>query len=324
VNANGGIGGRPVKVISADDGADPGKHAAAVRRLILEDRVVAFVGSFAPLTFSAGVPFLEQYGIPAIGGDSAEGGWFSSPNAFPINGQTYSRALSLAHWGIANLPQKKAAVYYVNEAEAPKRLGEAFRDAWEERGGQVVAFTGVSLAAPDFTGEVINARNAGADIVFLALEHAACNRFWDASRRQQFNPMWLSAACSIESIRNAKDLTSNHLYSGGAFRLPYGPSPAQQEIKKAVDRFDPTLEADGAFMFAWTGGKVLEAALKGKTGKIGGAEIIAGLHGLKNETLGGMIPPESWPPGPHSEGRCGMVSKFNGAGLDPTTGDFVC
>jgi branched-chain amino acid transport system substrate-binding protein len=324
VNANGGIGGRPVRVITADDGGDPGKHAAAVRRLILEDRVVAFVGSFAPLTFSAGVPFLEQYNVPALGGDSAEGGWFSSPIAFPINGQTYSRALSLAYWGIANLPQRKAAVFYVNEAEAPRRLGEAFRDGWTQRGGQVVSYTGVSLAAPDFTGEVINARNAGADIVFLALEHAACNRFWDAARRQRYNPMWLSAACSIESIRNAKDLTANRLYSGGAFRLPYGPSPAQVEIKRAVDRFDPTMEADGAFMFAWTGGKLLEAALKGVTGRIGGEQIVAGLHRLRNETLGGMIPAQTWPPGPHSEGRCGMVSKFNGAGLDPTGPDFVC
>jgi ABC-type branched-subunit amino acid transport system substrate-binding protein len=324
VNANGGIAGRPVKVIAVDDAADPGKHASAVRRLILEDRVVAFVGDFAPLTFSAGVPFLEQYSVPSLGGDSAEAGWFSSPMAFPINGQTFSRAISIAHWGIANLPQRKVAIYYVNEAEAPRRLGEAFRDAWQERGGQVVSFTGVSLAAPDFTGEVINARNSRADVVFHVLEHAACNRFWDAARRQQYNPMWFSSACSVESMRNAKDLTTNHAYGSGAFRLPLGPSPAQQEIAKAVKRFDPSLEPDGAFMFAWTGGKLLEAALKGATGRIDGAKILAGLHGLKNETLGDMAPPESWGPGPHAEGRCGTVSKFNGPDFEPTHDGFVC
>lgn len=324
VNANGGIAGRPVKIIAVDDGADPGKNAAAVRRLILEDRVVAFVGNFAPLTFSAGVPFMEQNNVPALGGDSAEAGWFSSPMAFPVNGQTYSRALSLAHWGIANLPQRKVAIYYVNEAEAPRRLGEAFRDAWQERGGQVVSFTGVSLAAPDFTGEVINARNSGADVVFLVLEHAACNRFWDAARRQRFNPVWLSSACTVESMRNAKDLTTNNAYSGGSFRIPTGSTPAQQEIMRAVKRFDPSLEPDGAFMFAWVGGKLLEAALKGATGRITSAQIIAGLHGLKNETEGGMIPAQSWGPGPHAEGRCGYVTKFNGVGYDETTGDFVC
>ena len=324
VNANGGLAGRPVRIVQADDGGDPGKHAAAVRRLILEERAVAFI-NVAPLTFSAGVPFLEQYKIPAIGGDSAENGWFTSPNAFPISGQTYSRAIPLARWTLANLPQRKAAVYYVNEAEAPRRLGESFRDAWQERGGQVVAFTGVSLAAPDFTGEVINARNAGADIVYLALEHAACNRFWDAARRQRFNPMWLSAACSVESIRAAKDLTANKLWAGQSYKLAYGPSPAQQEIKQAVDRYDPTLEEDAAFLFTWLSGKLLEAALKGKTGKLGGPEILAALNGVRNETLGGMIPAQSWPPGPHPEGRCGNVAKFSGGELlEPAVSDFVC
>lgn len=323
VNANGGLAGRPVRIVQADDGGDPGKHAAAVRRLILEERAVAFI-NVAPLTFSAGVPFLEQHGVPALGGDSAENGWFSSPNAFPISGQTFPRAIPLARWAFDNLPQRKAAIYYVNEAEAPRRLGEAFRDAWTAKGGQVVAFTGVSLAAPDFTGEVINARNAGADIVYLALEHAACNRFWDAARRQRFNPQWLSAACSVESIRAAKDLTTNHLFAGQSYRLAFGPSPAQQEIKKAVDRYDPSLEEDAAFLFTWLSGKLLEAAVKGRTGRIGGAQIIEGLHGLRNETLGGMIPAQSWPPGPHPEGRCGNIAKFNGQTLEPAVSDFVC
>jgi ABC-type branched-subunit amino acid transport system substrate-binding protein len=318
------VAGRPVRIIQADDGADPGKHAAAVRRLILEERAVAFI-NVAPLTFSAGVPFLEQYNIPAIGGDSAENGWFTSPNAFPISGQTYARAIPIAKWAIANLPQRKAAIYYVNEAEAPRRLGESFRDAWQEKGGQVVAFTGVSLAAPDFTGEVISARNAGADIVYLALEHAACNRFWDAARRQRFNPMWLSAACSIESIRAAKDLTTNNLYSGISYRLAYGSLPAQQEIKQAVDRYDPTLEADSAFLFTWLSGKLLQVALKGKTGKLGGQQIIDALHGVRNESLGGLIPQQSWPPGPHAEGRCGYVGKFTGGErIEPAVADFLC
>ena len=324
VNTHGGLAGHPVKIVQADDAGDPGKHAAAVRRLILEERAVAFI-NVAPLTFSAGVPFLEQYNIPAIGGDSAENGWFTSPNAFPISGQTYSRAIPLARWVLANLPQRKVAIYYVNEAEAPQRLGESFRDAWQERGGQVVAFTGVSLAAPDFTGEVINARNAGADIVYLALEHAACNRFWDAARRQRFNPMWLSAACSVESIRAAKDLTANRLYAGQSYKLAYGPSPAQQEIKQAVDRYDPTLQEDAAFLFTWLSGKLLEVALKGKTGRLGGPQILAALQGVRNETLGGMIPAQSWPPGPHPEGRCGNVAKFSGGELlEPAVADFVC
>ena len=83
VNANGGVQGRPVRIIQVDDGADPGKHAAAVRRLILEEDVVAFIGNIAPFTFSAGAPILEEAGVPAIGGEGADRAWFSSPAGLP-------------------------------------------------------------------------------------------------------------------------------------------------------------------------------------------------------------------------------------------------
>ena len=83
MNANGGIQGRPVKVIQVDDGGDPGKHAAAVRRLIREERVVAFIGNIAPFTFSAGVPLLEEAGVPAIGGDGADAAWFKLRHRVP-------------------------------------------------------------------------------------------------------------------------------------------------------------------------------------------------------------------------------------------------
>ena len=72
--------------------------------------MVAFIGNIAPFTFSAGVPLLEEHGVPAIGGDGGDAAWFHSPIAFPINGQTVSRSRPAAKWALANLPQRKAAV----------------------------------------------------------------------------------------------------------------------------------------------------------------------------------------------------------------------
>ena len=128
VNSHGGVQGRPVKIIQVDDGGDPGKHAAAVRKLIREDRVVAFIGNIAPFTLSAGMPLLEEAGVAAIGGDGGDAAWFHSPNAFPINGQSVARSRPAARWAIANLPQRKAAVYYVSEAEASTTLAQNFVD----------------------------------------------------------------------------------------------------------------------------------------------------------------------------------------------------
>jgi branched-chain amino acid transport system substrate-binding protein len=314
-----------VKVIIADDGGDPGKHAAAVRRLITEEHVVAFVGDFAPLTFSAGVPTLESAGVAALGGDSAEAGWFRSPMAFPINDSTFSRSRPAAKWGLANLPQRKAAVFYVSEVAAPKAIADEFSRVWRAGGGQVVVDAGVSIAQPDFTAEVIRAKSAGADLVFMVLERAACNRFFSAARRQQFTPVYMAPACTIDTAVDNKDLTTNRLYGVSSARpLQRGHSPAEDEALDAAARYDPKMSPDGAFMFAWLGGKLLEAALAQPGAEPSAAGIVAALHRLPPTTLGGLTPRESWPPGPHHELGCGIITRFDGTRFVPMVEDFIC
>jgi branched-chain amino acid transport system substrate-binding protein len=324
VNAHGGVQGRPVKVIQVDDGSDPAKHAAAVRKLILEDRVVAFIGNIAPFTFSAGASLLADNRMAAIGGDGAEAGWFQSPFAFPINGQTISRSRPAAKWALAHLKERRAAVIYVSEADAPAQLAHNFADEWRRGGGQVVLDAGVSIATPDFTGEVVQAKNSGADILFLLLEKAACNRFFDAAQRQQYKPVMIAPACTIDTALDHRDLTTNRLYAAHAGRSPKPGTPAQDEAIAAGKRFDPSLELDGAFLFGWLAGKLFEAAMAQPGTSLTPAGIVDALHRLPATGLGGLTPVQAWGPGPHAEGRCGLVSRFDGTQFALQTPDFLC
>ena len=324
VNANGGIQGRPVRVIQVDDAADPAKHAAAVRRLILEEGVVAFIGNIAPFTFSAGLPLLEDAGIPAIGGDGGDGAWFRSPIAFPINGQTVSRSRPGAKWALANLPQRRAAVLYVSEADAPRVLASNFVDEWGRGGGQIAMNAGVSLATPDFTGEVVEAKSSGADIMYLVLEKAACNRLFDAMRRQAYSPIIIAPACTVDNALGHKDLTTNRFIGVHAAKPVKGGTPGEEEAIAAGRRFDPRLALDGAFMFGWLAGSLLEEALAQPGAEISPAGIIAALERLPATTLGGLTPSQSWPRGEHAEGRCGWISRFDGTQLVIQTPEPLC
>ncbi len=326
VNTHGGVQGRPVKVIQVDDGGDPGKHAAAVRKLIREDRVVAFIGNIAPFTFSAGVPLLEEAGVPALGGDGADSRWFTSPMAFPINGQTISRSRPGARWALANLKQRKAAVIYVSEAAAPSVLAHNWSDEWKKGGGQVVMDAGVSIATPDFTGEVIQAKTSGAEIIFALLEKAACNRFFDALQRQGYSPLIMAPACTIDNAIGHRALTTNKLYSVGSARSGFGVlvTDGQREAAAAGARFDPKLSLDGAFMFGWLAGKLFQAAMAQPGAVISPKGVVDALHRLPATDLGGLTPKQAWPPGPHAEGRCGLVSRFDGTKFALLTPDFIC
>lgn len=327
VNTHGGVQGRPVRVIQVDDGGDPGKHAAAVRRLIREERVVAFIGNIAPFTMSAGVPLLEEAGVPALGGEGAESSWFRSPMAFPINGQTVSRSRPSARWALAHLEQRKAAALYVSEADAPKALAQNWVEEWKKGGGQVLLNTGVSLATPDFTGEVVQAKNSGADIMFVLLEKAACNRFFDALQRQQYKPVIIAPACTLENALSHKSVATNLLYSASAARSAFAGqlvTIGQEEAFAAGSRFAPSLSLDGAFMFGWLAGKLFEEAMAQPGAVLTPKGVVDALHRLPATDLGGLTPKQAWPPGPHPEGRCGLVARFDGTRFVLETPEFLC
>ncbi|WP_405977763.1 ABC transporter substrate-binding protein [Streptomyces sp. NBC_00158] len=65
-NAEGGVHGRTIDYIGAeDDGQDPGKNLAAARKLVQQDKVFA-VAPMSSVTFS-GADFLEQEKVPTFG-----------------------------------------------------------------------------------------------------------------------------------------------------------------------------------------------------------------------------------------------------------------
>lgn len=85
-NAAGGLGGRAVQVVVADDGGDPFRYQAILRELVEHKGVVAFVSNMAAFTLASGSAYLEQKRVPVIGGDLTSAMWNESPMFFPQAG----------------------------------------------------------------------------------------------------------------------------------------------------------------------------------------------------------------------------------------------
>ena len=90
VNDNGGINGRPVQMLEENDNLKPEDAAAAARKLIETDKVVAMVGGFSILDCPVNADYYTQQGYYVIvAGVPAE--CFSSPNIAAANmGPGYS------------------------------------------------------------------------------------------------------------------------------------------------------------------------------------------------------------------------------------------
>jgi ABC-type branched-subunit amino acid transport system substrate-binding protein len=84
VNAHGGLGGRPLKVLTCNDHNDS-VAAAKCARLAVKEKAVAVVGSYSQHADSF-FPILEGAGIPYIGGYGITNAEFTSPLSYPVNG----------------------------------------------------------------------------------------------------------------------------------------------------------------------------------------------------------------------------------------------
>lgn len=90
VNANGGINGRPIQLLTENDNLKPEDAAAAARKLIESDNVVAMAGGFSILDCPVNADYYAEQGFFAIvAGVPAE--CFNSPNFAAVNmGPAYS------------------------------------------------------------------------------------------------------------------------------------------------------------------------------------------------------------------------------------------
>ncbi|MFJ5995827.1 ABC transporter substrate-binding protein [Streptomyces sp. NPDC092370] len=84
INANGGINGRKLTVLTCNDHNDSVAAAKCARRAAKEN-VVAVVGSYSQYPDSF-FPSLEGAGIPYIGGYGITNAEFTSPLSYPVNG----------------------------------------------------------------------------------------------------------------------------------------------------------------------------------------------------------------------------------------------
>jgi ABC-type branched-subunit amino acid transport system substrate-binding protein len=117
VNAQGGVHGRAIKLITRDDGYEPEKAVAAVKALIQEDRVFALAGSVGTPTGLAALPVLTEQQVPLVG-------MFTGAQALrePFNRYVFHVRASyfdeteriVQH--LTTLGIKKIAVFYQNDA----------------------------------------------------------------------------------------------------------------------------------------------------------------------------------------------------------------
>lgn len=145
-NASGGILGKQIEAVVADNKSEPAESANAMTKLVSQDKVVAVTGTFsssnaiaaASVAIAAKVPYLASGATnPKVTVDEKTG----KVNEFVFRVcfiDSFQGTVG-AHFVLNNLQLKKAALLVDNSSDYSKGLAEFFRTAMTKGGGEILA-----------------------------------------------------------------------------------------------------------------------------------------------------------------------------------------
>jgi len=326
-NARGGLAGHKVRYIIADDEGDPNKALSLARRMVDQDKAVAFFANHGPTTAQAIVPLLEERKIPSIAACICSTAEAKSPMAFYAGpdgdlGMTWSHIAPLKAFA-PNV--KKVSVMFCREAAVCLNYRNRINEHQKEWGLEIVHEAQPSLAQPDFTAEVIAARNAGAEGIIVVMENASNIRIARAAHRQGWNPALATQGTGVEARLLADGGKDAEGIMAGGFGLDWN-SPKMADYVAAMKRHVAGGILGSFGTNVWATGKLFEKIAQGFPANPTSADILTGLYSLNGETLGGLIPPTTFVPGKPSGNNCAVPlqvqnGKFVSAG---NPDEYVC
>lgn len=192
-NATGGVHGRSLELISADDGYEPEKSVIAMRKLIEQDKVFAIVGPVGTPTTSATVPIAEETGVPFIGPFTGAG-FLRDPKLRMVVNVRASYNQETEAWVerlTTDLKIRKIAILYQDDSFGQAGLS-GVRAAMERRGLSLVAEGNYPRNTMAVKTALLTIRKAEPEAVVMVGAYAPCAEFIKLARSLKMNPVFVN------------------------------------------------------------------------------------------------------------------------------------
>lgn len=183
VNAQGGILGKQIELITYDSQTDPQNSRAMVQKAIDED-VYVLLGTVYSSSTVVNMLVAQQNGVPQLTGSesptiTAKGNPYIFRTAFGAQKGMPKIGAHLKD----GLGINKVAVAWVN-SEFGKGGYTAFQKVAEDLGLEIVADVPSEQAQADFAADVVKIKNSGAEAVFVYLTEEESARFLIEAEKQ--------------------------------------------------------------------------------------------------------------------------------------------
>lgn len=290
VNAEGGVNGRKIRLISYDDGYEPEKTAAMTRKLIEQDKVFALFGYVGTPTSAAAVPFATKMGVPYIAP-------FTGAEALrnPVQKLVFNVRASY-------FDETEGMVERLTKDLGIKKIGIFIQDDGYGNAGKAGVSRALNKRGLSLTGEGKYTRNtadvdaglaaikaANPDAVVMVGTYKACAEFVKKARASGFNPRFLNVSfVGTSNFINEAGSAGEGVYITQVMPSPFDDAMAiVKQYQSVLRKADKKAELDFTSLEGYVDAVVLVDALKKAGSNLTRASFLSAFESL-NIDLGGL------------------------------------
>ena len=174
VNAKGGVLGKQLTLVVADNKSEAAEAANAMQKLITQDKVVAVIAPIASSSVIAGAQVNQDNKVLAISPTASNPKVTVDPGTNKVRDFVFRAAFIdpfqgsvMANFATKTLKAKTAAIYIDNSSDYAKGLGQFFRETFIKNGGQIVADEAYLAKDTDFKATLTKIKVSNPDVIFV-------------------------------------------------------------------------------------------------------------------------------------------------------------
>jgi len=328
VNKQGGINGRPVKLIVKDDQNNPSVGLSTIKEFAANKDMVAVVGSVSAVE-DAWAPVASAAGLPVVGDFPYQAISFSTKHVFP-QGTTFPSVLYGEVYAAVKLAKaEKIAFFYCAEQPACSKSAPVVKAHAKTLGGSLVNAQGVPATAPNFDAQCSAAQKSGATAIAMALGAGTIISLAESCASIGYRPKYVFQTTALTPQHASVDALKDSSF-GVVQTFPWvaDSTPAQKEFQAAIKAADvPADKLGAAVSLGYTGGALFQEAAKSMKGEATRESVSDALWSLPPKTtLDGLAPPLTYKrDAPSPEQKCFFVMKLsNGEWTSPYADQEFC
>jgi branched-chain amino acid transport system substrate-binding protein len=234
-NENGGVNGRMVELVIADDQCDNAIAANAAAKLV-SDGVVAVIGHICSGATNTALPIYLEEDIVAISPSATNPGLTEYANFFRTIAPDDAQGALQANYVVEEIGAQRVAVLH-DKGDYGKGLADFALAVLEESGAEVVLYEGVTVGAVDYSAIINRIDAEDAEAVIWGGYHPEASKLIDQMTSRGMDIAFIGGdGIKDDEFINVAGEASEGVYATGA-RSTEGNTLAAEYVQMHIDEY---------------------------------------------------------------------------------------